>query len=61
MLRQVFPFFLERGLLAIPFIPRNHRWVDLSSMVLMVHFLIVEGFACALKREWYSTFVYLSY
>ncbi len=44
MLRRVFPFFLERGLLAIHFVPRNHRWVDLSSMVLMVIFLVVEGF-----------------
>ncbi len=41
--RRVIPFFIEKGV-EESFIPTNHRWVDLSSLVLVLLFWLVAVF-----------------
>ena len=43
MARRVIPFFIEKGVEA-PVTLTNYRWLDLSSLVLMLVFLVVEVF-----------------
>lgn len=43
MARRVIPFFIEKGV-DEPFMPVNRKWVDISSLVLLVAFLILEVF-----------------
>ena len=43
MARRVIPFFIEKGV-GYPFTPTNYRWLDISSLVLMVVYMIVEVF-----------------
>ena len=41
--RRVIPFFIEKGV-GYPVSLINHRWLDLSSLVLLLLFIIVEVF-----------------
>lgn len=41
--RRVIPFFIEKGV-DYPVSVRNYRWLDLSSLVLMLVFIVVEVF-----------------
>jgi uncharacterized protein involved in response to NO len=41
--RRVIPFFIEKGV-GYPVSLHNYRWLDLSSLVLMLVFIIVEVF-----------------
>jgi uncharacterized protein involved in response to NO len=43
MSRRVIPFFIEKGV-GYPVSLRNWRWLDLTSLVLMLVFIIVEVF-----------------
>lgn len=43
MSRRVLPFFIEKGV-GYPVSLRNHHWLDLTSLVLMLLFIIVEVF-----------------
>lgn len=44
--RRVIPFFIERGV-GYPVALTNRRWVDISSMVLMLIFIVTEVLAAA--------------
>lgn len=39
--RRVFPFFIEKGL-GVPFVARNHVWVDRLSLVLFLAFVVLD-------------------
>lgn len=39
--RRVIPFFIEKGV-GYPLTIRNHRWVDISSLLLMLAFILFE-------------------
>jgi len=49
--RRVIPFFIERGVTE-PVTVRNYRWLDISSLVLMLVFIVVEVF---IKVPWLAT------
>lgn len=43
MARRVVPFFIERGI-DVPFVPRNRRWVDVTSLVAVLLWAVWETF-----------------
>ncbi len=47
--RRVIPFFIEKGV-GYDVVIKNYRWLDLSSLVLMLIFIIVEVFV--VMPEW---------
>jgi uncharacterized protein involved in response to NO len=49
--RRVIPFFIERGV-TTPVTLRNYRWLDISSLVLMLVFIVVEVF---IRVPWLAT------
>jgi len=42
--RRVIPFFIEKGV-GCPFQARNWRWLDISSLILLLLFVLLEVFA----------------